>query len=51
MRTAVLSAVAGLLIMRAEGYVLDDQQAVSFGPHLALGLWLAWIAGPLVFGA
>lgn len=51
MLTAVLSAVASLLIMRAEGYVLDGQQAISFGPHLALGLWLAWIAGPLVFGA
>ncbi len=49
--TAVLSALVCLIIMRAEGHELDGQQAISFGPHLAVGLWLAWLAGPLTFGA
>jgi leader peptidase (prepilin peptidase)/N-methyltransferase len=47
---AVLSAAISLLIMRAEGHDLHGQQAVSFGPHLAVGLWLTWVAGPLPFG-
>ena len=29
---------------------IDGQQAISFGPHLAVGLWLTWAAGPLQFG-
>jgi leader peptidase (prepilin peptidase) / N-methyltransferase len=47
---AVLSALVSLLIMRAEGHKLDGQQAISFGPHLAVGFWLTWVAGPLQFG-
>ncbi len=47
---AVLSAVVSLLILRAEGHDLDGKQAISFGPHLAVGLWLTWVAGPLEFG-
>ena len=43
---AVLSAVISLLILRAEGHDLHGQQAISFGPHLAVGLWLTWVAGP-----
>jgi leader peptidase (prepilin peptidase)/N-methyltransferase len=46
----VLSAVVSVLIMRAEGEDLHGQQAISFGPHLAVGLWLTWVAGPLQFG-
>ena len=48
---AVLSAMTSLVIMRADGHDMHGQQAVSFGPHLAVGLWLTWIAGPLQFGA
>jgi len=48
--TAVLSAVVSLTIMRAEGQDLHGQQAIAFGPHLAVGLWLTWVAGPLQFG-
>ena len=48
--TAVLSALVSLFIMRAEGHELDGQQAISFGPHLAVGFWLAWLAGSLTFG-
>jgi len=29
---------------------LDGQQAIAFGPHLAVALWLTWAAGPLQFG-
>jgi len=47
---AVLSALTSLAILKAEGYALDGKQAISFGPHLAIGLWLTWIAGPLQFG-
>jgi leader peptidase (prepilin peptidase)/N-methyltransferase len=48
--TAVLSALVSLLILRAEGHELDGKQAISFGPHLAVGLWLVWVAGPLEIG-
>jgi leader peptidase (prepilin peptidase)/N-methyltransferase len=40
---AVISAIASLAILRAGGHSLHRQQAISFGPHLALGLWLSWI--------
>jgi leader peptidase (prepilin peptidase)/N-methyltransferase len=40
---AVLSALAGLLILRAEGHKLHRLQAISFGPHLAVGVWLSWL--------
>jgi leader peptidase (prepilin peptidase)/N-methyltransferase len=46
---AVLSALASLVILKAEGLALNGKQAISFGPHLAIGLWLTWIAGPLQF--
>ena len=47
---AVLSALASLLILKREGHALDAKQAISFGPHLAVALWLVWVAGPLSFG-
>jgi leader peptidase (prepilin peptidase)/N-methyltransferase len=47
---AVLSAIISLLIIRLEGHELDGQQAIAFGPHLAVALWLTWAAGPLQFG-
>jgi leader peptidase (prepilin peptidase)/N-methyltransferase len=46
---AVLSAFISLVILRAEGHSLSGKQAISFGPHLAVALWLTWIAGPLQF--
>lgn len=48
---AVFSALASLLILRAQGYDLHGKLAISFGPHLALGLWLIWVFGPLQFGS
>ena len=47
---AVLSALASIVILRAEGFDIQGKQAISFGPHLAVGLWLTWIAGPLQLG-
>jgi leader peptidase (prepilin peptidase)/N-methyltransferase len=40
---AVLSALISLLIIRVEGNSLHRTQAISFGPHLAISLWLSWI--------
>jgi leader peptidase (prepilin peptidase)/N-methyltransferase len=42
---AVVSAAASLLILRSEGHDLHGKQAISFGPHLAIGLWLIWVFG------
>ncbi|WP_082649657.1 prepilin peptidase [Bradyrhizobium lablabi] len=42
---AVVSALASLLILRSEGHELDRKQAISFGPHLAIGLWWIWVLG------
>ena len=47
---AVLSASASLMIMKNDGYILSGKQAISFGPHLAIGLWLMWVAGSFVAG-
>jgi leader peptidase (prepilin peptidase)/N-methyltransferase len=46
---AVLSAMASLLVLQAEGQELHGRQAISFGPHLAVGLWVIWISGPPQF--
>jgi leader peptidase (prepilin peptidase) / N-methyltransferase len=46
---AVASALGSLLILRAQGHDLSGKQAISFGPHLAIGLWFTWILGPLQF--
>jgi leader peptidase (prepilin peptidase)/N-methyltransferase len=46
---AVVSALGSLLILRAQGHDLSGKQAISFGPHLAIGLWFTWILGPLQF--
>jgi leader peptidase (prepilin peptidase)/N-methyltransferase len=45
----VVSASVSLLILKAQGHALSGKQAISFGPHLAIGLWLTWILGPLQF--
>lgn len=42
---AVASAAASLMILRSEGHDLHGKQAISFGPHLAIGLWLIWVLG------
>jgi leader peptidase (prepilin peptidase) / N-methyltransferase len=42
---AVLSALVSLLILRTQGHDLHGKQAISFGPHLAVGLWWIWVLG------
>jgi leader peptidase (prepilin peptidase) / N-methyltransferase len=42
---AVLSALVSLLILRTQGQDLNGKQAISFGPHLAVGLWWVWVLG------
>lgn len=44
---AVLSALVSVLILKLDGHELGGRQAISFGPHLALALWLIWVAGPI----
>jgi leader peptidase (prepilin peptidase)/N-methyltransferase len=43
---AVVSAPVSLLILIAQGHDLHGKQAISFGPHLAAGLWWVWVLGP-----
>jgi leader peptidase (prepilin peptidase)/N-methyltransferase len=47
---AVFSALMSLLILRADGHRMNGQQAISFGPHLAIGVWLSWIFDALQSG-
>ena len=41
---AALSALALVGVLRLQGHRMAGQDAIAFGPHLALGIWLAWIA-------
>lgn len=45
MLIAVVSALISLLILKSEGHELNGKQAISFGPHLAVGLWWVWGLG------
>jgi leader peptidase (prepilin peptidase)/N-methyltransferase len=42
---AVFSAFGTILMLRKQGGVLGGRDAIPFGPHLALGLWLAFLLG------
>jgi leader peptidase (prepilin peptidase)/N-methyltransferase len=46
---AVFSALASLILLKFEGQKLQARQAISFGPHLAIGAWWVWTLGPLSF--
>jgi leader peptidase (prepilin peptidase) / N-methyltransferase len=46
---AVFSAFLSLLVLKAEGCNLSGKLAISFGPHLAIGLWLIWVLAPTQF--
>ena len=43
---AVFSAALSLLVLRLRGAQLSRSDAISFGPHLAVALWLVWVVGP-----
>jgi leader peptidase (prepilin peptidase) / N-methyltransferase len=40
---AVASALISLLILKSKGHELDGKQAITLGPHLAVGLWWVWV--------
>ncbi len=42
---AVCSAFGTILLLRKQGDELGRRDAIPFGPHLALGLWLAFLVG------
>lgn len=49
----LVGALSGLifaLIRRLAGRPLTGTSELSFGPHLALGIWLVWLYGPLRAG-
>jgi leader peptidase (prepilin peptidase)/N-methyltransferase len=47
---AVLSALISAVVALRQGTLEDARQPIPFGPHLALGLWLVWVFGPLEAG-
>lgn len=44
---AVVSALACAFLLRSARYEVDGRHAIPFGPHLAVGLWLAWVFDPM----
>jgi leader peptidase (prepilin peptidase)/N-methyltransferase len=47
---AVVSALLSAAILMRAGGLRDARDAMPFGPHLALGLWLVWAVGPVELG-
>ena len=46
---ASLTAIIAALALRLSGRELRGDSMLPFGPFLALGLWLVWLDGPLVW--
>jgi leader peptidase (prepilin peptidase)/N-methyltransferase len=46
---AVISALASAFLLDSSRYEVDGRHAIPFGPHLAVGLWLAWVFDPMSF--
>jgi leader peptidase (prepilin peptidase)/N-methyltransferase len=44
---AVISALASAFLLKSTRYEIDGRHAIPFGPHLAVGLWLAWVFDPM----
>ena len=44
---AVVSALASAFLLASQRYEVDGRHAIPFGPHLAVGLWLAWVFDPM----
>lgn len=42
---AVTSAFATVSLLHWQGKRMVNTDSIAFGPHLALGIWLGWIAG------
>ncbi len=47
---AALSALVAAVVALRCGALADARAPLPFGPHLALGLWLVWVFGPIEFG-
>lgn len=47
---AALSALVAAALAVWRGQLRNPREPIAFGPHLALGLWLAWSVGPLEMG-
>lgn len=45
-----LSALIAAALAAWRGLLRNPREPIAFGPHLALGLWLAWAVGPLEMG-
>lgn len=46
----VLSALLSAVLAIRQGSLDSARHPIPFGPHLALGLWLVWVFGPLEAG-
>ncbi|MGW1420219.1 prepilin peptidase [Bradyrhizobium manausense] len=46
---ALVSALASAFLLKSARYEIDGRHAIPFGPHLAVGLWLAWVFDPISF--
>ncbi len=46
---AVVSALASAFLLKSAREEVDGRHAIPFGPHLAVGLWLAWVFDPMGF--
>ena len=46
---ATLSAFASLAFMRWQGATISRETSIPFGPHLACGLWIVWLAQNIQF--
>ncbi|MCP3442031.1 A24 family peptidase [Bradyrhizobium sp. CCGUVB14] len=44
---AVVSALVSAFLLKSARYEVDGRHAIPFGPHLAVGLWLAWVFDPM----
>lgn len=42
---SVASALLAILLFNADRYEIGGRQAIPFGPHLAVGVWLTWAFG------
>lgn len=47
---AAVSGLAFALLRHLAGRPLHATTEVPFGPHLALGIWLVWLYGPILLG-
>lgn len=44
---AVVSALVAILLLKADRHEIGGKDAIPFGPHLAIGVWLTWAIGPI----